>query len=118
MVNLENIKAKYCMDDLASKKLNSLMHSAKAHGRKFNKGDKVNYALSMYIANANKKLGDRIQIYEKSGFMSPNPTFGVNWPAIGTASVAETKAFIQKLQQAVEFIQRAPKASGDQRNPY
>lgn len=118
MVNLENVKAKYCMDDDVSKKFNSLMHLAKSKGRTFNKGDKANYALSTYIAKANSQLGRRVQIYEKSNWSSPNPTFGINWAAIGTVSVPETKAFIQKLQQAVEFIQKAPKASGDKTNPY
>lgn len=118
MVNLENIKQKYCMDDDVSKKLNARFHRAAAKGEKPSKGNKANYALSVYIANANKKLGNKVQIYEKSNFMSPNPTFGINWAAIGTASVPETKAFIQKLQQAIDIIQKAPKASGDMTNPY
>ena len=50
--------------------------------------------------------------------MGPNPTFGINWSAHGTVSVAETKAFIQKLQQAIEFVKKMPKASGNKKNPY
>lgn len=118
MVNIEKIKSKYCMDDDVSKKLNAVFHRAAARGEKPSKGNKANYALSTYIAKANSQLGRRVQIYEKSNWSSPNPTFGINWSAIGTVSVPETKAFIQKLQQAIEFIQKAPKASGDKTNPY
>lgn len=118
MVDIENIKQKYCMDDEGSKLFNAEMHGAKKAGVKLDKKDTANYALSTYIQKANQKLGRRIQIYEKSGFRSPNPSFGINWAAIGTVSVPETKAFIQKLQQAIEFIQNAPKASGDKRKPY
>lgn len=118
MVNLENVKAKYCMDDDVSKHLNTRFHRAAARGEKPSKGNKANYALSTYIAKANSQLGRYVQIYEKGNWDSPNPTFGINWSAIGTVSVPETKAFIQKLQKAVEFIQKAPKASGDKRNLY
>ena len=118
MLNLENVKAKYCMDDFASKKLNNVIHSAKAHGRKFNKGDKSNYALGMYIAKANSTLGSSVQIAETTPPGASNPTFGINLSARGTVSVPEAKALIQKLQQAIGIIKKAPKASGDKTNPY
>ena len=118
MVDIENIKAKYCMDDNLTKRFNEKMHRLKNEGEKVSKGDKANMRLRQYINNANETLGRSVRIYEKSNFMSPNPTFGVNWSAKGTSSVPETKAFIQKLQQAVDFIQKAPKASGDKKNNY
>lgn len=118
MVNLENIKQKYCMDDDLSKAVNAKMHNLKQKGLKIDNGKKANMVLRAYINKANDTLGRRVQIYEKSNWNSPNPTFGINWAAIGTVSVSETKAFIQKLQQAIEFIQKAPKASGDKTNPY
>lgn len=118
MVNIEKIKQKYCMDDDVSKKLNAGFHRVAARGEKLSKGKKANYALKAYIAKANSQLGRRLRIEETSNWDSPNPTFGINWSAIGTVSVPETKAFIQKLQQAIGFIQKAPKASGDKTNPY
>ena len=118
MVDIENIKQKYCMDDDLSKRFNEKMHRLKNEGEKVSKGDKANMRLRQYINKANETLGRSVRIYEKSNFMSPNPTFGVNWAAKGTMSVSETKAFIQKLQQAINFIQRVPKGSGDKENSY
>jgi hypothetical protein len=118
MVDIENIKQKYCMDDDLSKRFNEKMHRLKNEGEKVSKGDKANMRLRQYINNANAKLGRQVEIYEKSSWRSPNPTFGINWAAIGTVGVPETKAFIQKLQRAIEFIQNAPKASGDKKNAY
>ena len=117
-MNVEKIKTKYCMDDDLSKKFNEKMHKLKKEGEKVSAGDKANMRLRQYINNANDKLGRQVNIYEKNNWRSPNPTFGINWAAIGTVSVPETKAFIQKLQQAVAFIQNAPKASGDKKNSY
>ena len=118
MVDIENIKQKYCIDDDVSKAFNARMHRNKKEGKAVSKGDKANMVLRAYINKANDALGRRVRIYEKNNWDSPNPTFGINWAAIGTVSVPETKAFIQKLQQAVDFIQKAPKASGDKKNAY
>ena len=118
MIDIENIKAKYCMDDDLSKRFNAKMHRLKNEGEKVSKGDKANMRLHQYISNANDKLGRGVDIREKSNWVSPNPTFGINWAALGTVSIPETKAFIQKLQQAIAFIQKAPKASGDKKNAY
>ena len=118
MVDIENIKQKYCMDDDLSKAVNAKMHNLKQKGLKIDKGKKANMVLRAYINKANDTLGRSVRIYEKSNFDSPNPTFGINWAAIGTASVPETKQFIQKLQQAIDFIQKAPKAAGDMNKIY
>lgn len=117
---IKNIKEKYNIgDDDASKAVNAGMHRLKARGMQVSKGKKANFALKKYIDSANEKLGRRVRIYENgAGWESPNPTFGINWSAIGTVSVPETKQFIQKLQQAIDFIQKAPKASGDKRTAY
>ena len=118
MVDIEKIQQKYCMDDDLSKAVNAQMHTLKQKGLKIDKGKKANMVLRAYIKKANATLGRNVQIYEKINFDSPNPTFGINWASSGTVSVPETKRFIQKLQQAIDFIQKAPKASGDMNKIY
>ena len=41
MVDIENIKQKYCMDDDLSKRFNEKMHRLKNEGEKVSKGDKA-----------------------------------------------------------------------------
>lgn len=117
---IKNIAKKYNIgDDDFSKEMNRIGHLRKQKGIKQNKGEKSNTALRKYIDMANQKLGRRVHIYEKgASWDSPNPQFGINWSAIGTVSIPETKQFIDKLQQAIDFIQKAPKSSGDKKNPF
>ena len=110
-MDIEAIKAKYLVnDDELSKMQNKWNHERAAAGIKVSKNTKASANLEDYISHANDKLGGLsggVQIERKPG--RGLASFGLNWKAMGTASVPEAQLFIKKLQQAIKFIQNAPK---------
>lgn len=111
-MNIEEIKTKYLVDDGVSKAVNEFIHNRKQKGIKLDKNARKNVTLRAYINQANQKLGRSVIISENSDFGSPNPTFGINWAARGTVSITEAKAFVKKLQMAIDLIQKAPRSGG------
>ena len=109
-MNTQEFKTRYAMDSEFTKAVNAGMHRAKAKGFKPNKDKKAAFALNTYIKQANNKLGRGVEIETTSGIMDNVPTFGINWSALGTRTIPETKQFIAKLQMAIDLIQNAPKA--------
>ncbi len=116
-MDIEAIKAKYLVnDDFVSKMKNARGHEYARRGLSFNKEGESRVNLDAYIQNANSDLGGLsgpVQIYAKADrrLGKSVPTFGLNWKAMGTVSVPEAQLFIKKLQQAIKFIQNAPKVS-------
>lgn len=116
-MDIEAIKVKYLVnDDFVSKMKNARSHEYARLGLSYNKEGESRVSLDDYIKNANSDLGGLsapVQIYAKAGGGRGRgvPTFGLNWKAMGTASVPEAQLFIKKLQQAIKAIQNAPKVS-------
>lgn len=114
-MDIEAIKAKYLVnDDFVSKMKNARGHEYARRGFSYSKEGESRVNLDDYIRNANSDLGGLsapVQIYAKAGAGRGVPTFGLNWKAMGTASVPEAQLFIKKLQQAIKAIQNAPKVS-------
>lgn len=104
-MDYQEIRKKYACDDNVTKSVNAGLHELKSKGLRLTKNEKAEQLLTEYIRNANSVLGRGISIYGLGG-----KSLGVSWAARGTVSVPETLAFIKKLQKAVNFIQKAPKA--------
>lgn len=104
-MDYQEIKQKYACDDNMTKAVNANMHMLKSNGIRLTKKEKTESFLTEYIRNANSNLGRSVHIE-----IRPNgKSLGINWSALGTSSATETQSFIKKLQEAVKFVQNAPK---------
>lgn len=111
-MDIEAIKAKYLTDDFLSKMESKRMHSYKKYGKSITKEDNDLVNLADYIDESNRKLGGSsgVRIQRDLSASGSVQVLLISLNRSGKVSVPEAQLFIKKLQQAINFIRKAPTA--------